>query len=118
VPVLAGSSAYALSESFGWNYGLYRKLDQAYAFYGVIIIAMLIGVLANFAHLDPIQGLIYAAVTNGIIAPIILFFVVRLSSNKHHMGEYANKPFISFMGWVTIGIMAISGIAAIASMWF
>jgi len=117
VPVLAGSTAYALSEAFGWRNGLYHKLDQAYAFYGVIIVSMLIGIATNFMQLDPIRMLIYAAVANGVIAPVILFFVVRLSSDKHLMGEYANKPFISFMGWVTIGFMGISGIAAIASFW-
>lgn len=118
VPVLAGSSAYAISESFGWNQGLYKKLRQAYAFYSVIIVSMIIGVIANFMHLDPIKGLIYAAVANGIIAPFILFFVVRLSSNKSLMGDYANKSLVSFMGWVTIGIMSLSGLAAIISFWF
>lgn len=118
VPVLAGSTAYALSESFGWKNGLYRKLNQAYAFYGVIIVSMLLGIIANFAHLDPIRGLIYAAVANGVIAPIILFFVVRLSSDTHLMGEYANHPFIAKLGWVTIGVMAVSGIAAIATLMY
>jgi Mn2+/Fe2+ NRAMP family transporter len=116
VPVLAGSTAYALAESFGWKNGLYRKLNQAYAFYGVIILSMLIGIVANFVHLDPIKELIYAAVANGVIAPIILFFVVRLSSNTHIMGEYKNSKIVARLGWVTIGFMAISGIAAIATM--
>lgn len=115
VPVLAGSSAYAISESFGWKHGLYLKLKQAHAFYGVIIVSMLLGIIANFAGLDPIHGLIYAAVGNGIIAPFILYFIVRISSNKHVMGEYVNHPLISLIGWVTIGVMAISGIAAIAT---
>ncbi|MCR4333689.1 MAG: divalent metal cation transporter [Patescibacteria group bacterium] len=113
VPVLAGSSAYAISESFGWKHGLHYKLKQAYAFYGVIIVSMLLGIVANFFHLDPIKGLIYAAIANGVIAPIVLFFVVRISSNKHLMGEYANRPFFSLMGWFTIAIMSISGLAAI-----
>jgi len=117
VPVLAGSSAYAISESFGWKHGLYLKLRQAYAFYGVIIVAMVIGVIANFVHLDPIRGLIYVAVANGIIAPVILFFVVRLSGDKRLMGKHANRPFTSFLGWVTIGVMALSGVAALASMY-
>ena len=117
VPVLAGSSAYALAENFGWKYGLYRKLNKAYAFYGVIIVSMLVGIVANFAHLDPIRGLIYAAVANGVIAPVILFFVVRLSGDKKIMGEYANRPLVSLIGWITIGVMAISGIAAIVSLW-
>ncbi len=118
VPVLAGSTAYALSESFGWKHGLYLKLKQAHAFYGVIIVSMALGIIANFMHLDPIKGLIYAAVGNGIIAPFILFFVVRLSSDRSLMGEYANHPFVSFMGWVTIGVMTLSGVAAIASLWW
>ena len=116
VPVLAGSTAYALSESFGWKDGLYLKLKQARAFYGVIIISMLLGIAANFAHLDPIKGLIYAAVANGIIAPAVLFFVVHLSSNARLMGEYANHSFVTRMGWVTIGVMSITGIAAIATL--
>lgn len=115
VPVLAGSAAYAISESFGWNSGLYRKFDQAYAFYGVIIIAMCLGIVANFFNLDPIRGLIYAAVANGIIAPVILFFVVRLSSDKSLMGEYVNRPLATFMGWTTIVVMAVSGVAALLS---
>ena len=115
VPVLAGSSAYAISESFGWRHGLYLKLRQAYAFYGVIIVAMVIGVIANLAHLDPIKGLIYAAVANGIIAPIIIFFVVRLSSDKKLMGKHTNRRSTAFIGWFTIVIMAISGIAALCT---
>ncbi|HVB19838.1 MAG TPA: divalent metal cation transporter [Candidatus Paceibacterota bacterium] len=115
VPVLAGSTAYAISESFGWKYGLYRKLNQAYAFYGVIIISMLIGIAANFVHLDPIRALIYAAVANGVIAPVILFFVVRLSGDKKLMGEHANRTFTALIGWVTIVVMAVSGVAAMLS---
>jgi NRAMP (natural resistance-associated macrophage protein)-like metal ion transporter len=117
-PVLAGSTAYAIAESFGWRQGLYRKLKQAYAFYGVIIVSMLIGLVANFAHLDPIKGLIYAAVANGLIAPIVLFFIVRMSGNKRIMGENKNHPFIMACGWFIIIIMAIAGIAAIASLFF
>src|SRR3989344_9238627 len=116
VPILAGSSAYAIAESMHWKYGLYRKLKQAYAFYGIIIVAMIIGVVANFLHLDPIRGLIWAAVANGLISPFVLFFVVRLSGSKRVMGEYVNRPLVSGAGWTTIGVMALSGVAAIATL--
>ncbi|MDO8593602.1 MAG: divalent metal cation transporter [bacterium] len=117
VPVLAGSAAYAIAESFGWKHGLHLKLRQAYAFYGVIVVAMFIGIVANLMHLDPIKGLIYAAVVNGIIAPFVLFFVVRLSGDKKLMGKYASRPHTSFIGWFTIAVMSISGLAAIATLW-
>jgi len=115
VPVLAGSTAYAIAESLGWRYGLFRKFKQAVSFYGVIILSMVIGMVANFVHIDPIHALIYAAAANGIIAPFILFFVVRISSDKRVMGEWANTPLTAGVGWVTIVVMTLSGVAALGA---
>ncbi len=116
IPVLAGSSSYAVAESLGWKEGLYRNLGQAYAFYGIIIISMLVGLGLNFVGLDPIKALIYSAVANGLVAPFILFFIVKLSSNKKVMGHWVNHKFVTFMGWATTLIMAAAGIAAIVSL--
>ncbi len=116
VPVLAGSAAYALAETFNWKAGLYRKLKHAHAFYGVIIIAMVLGMLMNFTGLDPIKALIYSAVLNGLIAPVILFFVVRISSNHGMMGRWQNKPITTVIGWIVVGLMTLAGGAAIISM--
>src|SRR3989344_2913688 len=115
VPVLAGSSAYAFAEAVRWRSGLYRKLNRAYAFYGVIIIAMMLGIGANVIGVDPIQGLIWAAVANGLVAPIVLYFVVRLADDKRLMGAYANGPLASSIGWLTTLVMALAGLAVIAS---
>ncbi|MFZ2205658.1 MAG: Nramp family divalent metal transporter [Minisyncoccia bacterium] len=116
IPVLAGSTSYAISESFGWKHGLYRKLKEAYSFYGVIIVSIIIGIGLNFIGLDPIKTLIYSAVANGIIAPVILFFIIRISNNKEVMGHYKNNKTASTIGWMTIGLMAVSGIAAIVTL--
>ena len=56
IPVMAGASSYAISESLGKRQGLNNKLKQAYAFYGIIIISMLIGLGLNFIGLNPIKG--------------------------------------------------------------
>lgn len=118
IPVLAGSSAYAISESFGFKHGLYRKLKEAYAFYGVIIVSVVIGIALNFIGLDPMKALIYSAVANGIVAPIALVFIVKISGSKKIMGEYANSRLLSTLGWITIVLMAVAGIAAIASLFW
>ncbi len=118
IPVLAGSTSYALSESFGWKYGLYRKLKEAYAFYGVIIISMLLGIVLNFIGLDPIKALIYSAVANGLIAPVVLVLIVRISSNKRIMEEYVNHPVVTLLGWLITGIMVVAGVATIISLFF
>ncbi|MEO6761728.1 MAG: divalent metal cation transporter [Candidatus Saccharimonadales bacterium] len=115
IPVLAGSSSYAISESFRWKQGLYYKLKQAYAFYGVIIISMLVGLGLNFIGIDPIKALIYAAIANGLVAPIIMFFILRMSANKKIMGHWVNRKSTTILGWLITGLMTISGIAAIIS---
>ncbi len=118
LPVLAGSSAYAIAESFAWKHGLYRKLRQAYAFYGVIIVSIIIGLIENFFHIDPIKALLYSAMVNGLIAPIIIIFIIRLSSRKSIMGEWKNHAVVTWGGWVIMGFMSVAGVAALISLFF
>jgi NRAMP (natural resistance-associated macrophage protein)-like metal ion transporter len=116
IPVLAGSSSYALSESFRWRQGLYRPLKQAYAFYGVIIISMMVGLAINFLGIDPIKALIYSAFLNGLVAPIILALIVIISSNKKVMGRWTNKRSTTYAGWAITCMMAVVGIAGLVSL--
>jgi NRAMP (natural resistance-associated macrophage protein)-like metal ion transporter len=113
IPVLAGSSSYAISESFGWKEGLYRRLNKAKAFYGMIAASTIAGLLMNFVGIDPIKALIYAAVLNGIIAPVVLFLIVILASNKKVMGQWANTPARAGLGWMIAVVMTLAGIGAI-----
>jgi NRAMP (natural resistance-associated macrophage protein)-like metal ion transporter len=113
IPVMAGASSYAISESLGKRQGLNNKLKQAYAFYGIIIISMLIGLGLNFIGLNPIKALIYSAIANGIVAPVILVLILLIARRKHIMGEWVNGKWSAGFGWVLTVLMAISGIAAI-----
>lgn len=90
VPVLAGSSSYAISEAVGWKEGLHRKYKKAKAFYGVIAGATLIGLLINFSGVDPIKALIFTAVFNGIAAIPLLFLIAKVGNNNQIMGGFKN----------------------------
>lgn len=116
IPVLAGSSSYAISESFGRRQGLNNKLKKAYTFYGVIIISMLTGLAINFIGLNPIKALIYSAVGNGIVAPIVLTLILLIARNKSIMGDWANSRLSSGFGWLATGLMGVAGLAAIYSL--
>lgn len=116
IPVLAGSTSYAISESFGWKEGLYRKLHEARAFYGIIIVSVLIGIGINFIGIDPIKALIYSAIANGIIAPIIIICIVHISGSKKIMGKFKNSRLVNTIGWVLIALMGISAIGAVISL--
>lgn len=116
IPVLAGSASYALSEAFGWKEGLRRKLKEAYGFYGIMIFATVIGIMLNFVGIDPIKALIYAAVANGLVAPVVMVLIVLISSNKSIMGTRVNHKITTIFGWTAVGIMVIAGIATIIAL--
>jgi Mn2+/Fe2+ NRAMP family transporter len=116
IPVLAGSVSYALSEAFGWREGLFNKLARARAFYGVIIISVLVGLSLDFIGLNPIKALIYSAVANGLVAPVVLAMIVLISSNKEVMGNRANRPLARFLGWSLVVMMTVAGLATIFSL--
>lgn len=113
VPVLAGSSAYALAESMGWREGLYKKVKQARAFYGVILFSVFIGIVLNFVGISSMKLLLYSAIANGIVAPVIIYFVVKLSANKKIMGDHRNNRTVNTVGYGLVLLMAVCAIATL-----
>jgi NRAMP (natural resistance-associated macrophage protein)-like metal ion transporter len=117
VPVLAGSSAYALSETFGWKEGLGKQFGKAKSFYLVIISSTIIGLGIALSNTDPILALIYAAVINGIVAVPILFIILKISNDKTILANRTNSLFSRIVGWMTFTFMAISVIAFLILTW-
>ena len=112
VPVLAGSAAYAVVESFDWGSGLDKKLHEAKEFYAIIALATLGGVLLNFTSIDPIKALFWSAVINGVIALPIMVVMMLLGSNERVMGRFTIGKRLRWLGWLATGVMG----AAVAAM--
>jgi NRAMP (natural resistance-associated macrophage protein)-like metal ion transporter len=115
VPVLAGSAAYAVSESFEWQSGMDRKLREAVGFYAIIGIATIGGVALNFTRLDPVRALLWSAEINGIIAVPIMAIMMLLASRQDIMGAFVIRPRLRRLGWVATLVMAITVVAMISS---
>lgn len=110
VPVLAGSSSYAISEAFGLKEGLYRKFRKAKGFYIIIIAATVVGLAMNFIGLDPIKALIFTAVFNGIAAVPLLFMIAKVGNNASIMGEYKNGRVSNTFVRLTLVIMTLAAL--------
>ena len=116
VPVLAGSSAFALAESFRWKHGLDLTPLRGIRFYGVIAVSTLIGVGLGFTRIDPIKALYWAAVINGVISVPIMFVMMRMVANPKIMGEFVVGQRLSVLGWLATGVMALAVGAMIIQM--
>ena len=113
VPILAGSSAYAVAETTGLKAGLSKKSGLAPGFYGIIAASTLIGMVISWLRIDPIKALYYAAALNGLAAPPLMALVILIANNKKIMGRFVNKRISNIVGWIIVLVMAIAGILLI-----
>lgn len=105
VPVLAGSAAYAVSETFRWTEGLDRKPREAKAFYGAIALATLGGVALNFINIDPMRALYWSAVVNGLLAPPLMVVTMMIARNPRIMGRLVIPRRLAIGGWLSTAVM-------------
>ena len=112
VPVLAGSAAYAVAETFKWRSGLALDLLKAREFYAIIALATLGGVLLGFMPIDPIRALFWSAVINGVIAVPIMAVMMLLAGDSQVMGMLTVTRRLKVLGWLATATMA----AAVAAM--
>jgi Mn2+/Fe2+ NRAMP family transporter len=108
IPVLAGSTAYAIGEGRKWSVGLSRKPKQAVAFYTVLAISVAAGIGLNFTPLDPIKALYWSAVINGVLAPPVMVLMMLLVRRKKVMGELQVEGWLYWLGWLATIAMGLS----------
>ena len=108
VPVLAGSAAYAVADSFEWRQGLDRKWYEARRFYALIALATLGGVALDFSSIDPIKALIWSAVINGVIAVPIMVVMMLMAVRPDLMGPFVIKRRLQVLGWLATVVMLVA----------
>jgi NRAMP (natural resistance-associated macrophage protein)-like metal ion transporter len=110
VPVLAGSSAYAISEAMAWRASLDSKPRMAPKFYGVLVVAMVLGLCLVYAGVDAVKMLFWSAVANGVLAPPLIVLVVLLTSDRSVMGDRVNPRWLLGLGWAAAAVMSAAAV--------
>jgi NRAMP (natural resistance-associated macrophage protein)-like metal ion transporter len=117
VPVLAGSSAYAIGEAAKWrSASLSAKPERARKFYAVIAIAIVVGLALDFARFNAVKMLFWSAILNGLLAPPLVVMVVLLTSDRKVMGSRANSRAMQALGWTCAAVMSTAAVALLASL--
>jgi Mn2+/Fe2+ NRAMP family transporter len=116
VPVLAGSAAYAVAESFRWRIGLGLSLAEARGFYFILTVATLLGMAIDFSGVDSIKMLLWAAIVNGVIAVPIMAVMMLLAAKTAVMGRFTVGRRLRMLGWLATCVMAAAVVAMFAVM--
>ncbi len=101
VPVLAGSTAYAVAEALNQPEGLGKHLREARGFYGIVAAAMLVGLGLDFVGIDPVRGLYFAAILNGLAAPPLILLMALLSRSPDTVGPWTG-------GWLSAALLVVT----------
>ena len=111
VPVLAGSTAYAVGEARGWKCGLEHQPWEAVGFYSVIAVATLLGIGIDWSPIEPIKALFWSAVINGVVAVPIMAMMMVVVSRHEAMGKFTATPRLKLFGWIATAVMAVAAAA-------
>jgi len=115
IPALAGSTAYAVAETFKWPKGLNKQWFQAGGFYGVVVLGTLLGVLLNLTSINPMDALFWSAVINGVIAIPLMGIMMLLASNRKVMGKFVASARVRVIGWIATALMLLATLAMFAT---
>ncbi|NPA92332.1 MAG: divalent metal cation transporter [Chloroflexi bacterium] len=114
LPVLAGSTAYAVAEAFGWPEGLGAAKAHARGFYAVLVGSLLVGMgLALWPHFRPTEALFYSQVLDGALLPVLMLMLLVLSNDRRIVGEATNPRWINLTAVMTIGLALLANALAL-----
>ena len=114
IPILAGSSAYVLSEIFNWGGGLDKPFSKAKEFYLVIIISAVIGMTIPYFGISPVKALLWTSIIHGLVAPFLIAILIHMSNNPAIVGPNINKPKENWLNYLTLCIMSMAALAFLA----
>ncbi|MFH0772733.1 MAG: divalent metal cation transporter [bacterium] len=107
------STAYMYSELFGYEGSLDHGLTKSKFFYGFFVFQIL---LAFIFVMQPSFSLfkitLYADFLNGLVLPVIFYFLYRFANNKEIMGKYKNSRLQNFL---LVGCGAVITLAVVVS---
>jgi NRAMP (natural resistance-associated macrophage protein)-like metal ion transporter len=115
VPVLVGSSAYAVAEGAAWRGSMTDTPKSAGKFYAVMAVAMVLGSVLNYLGFNAVRMLFWSAVINGVLAPPLILLVILLTSSRKVMGKRVNPPLLRYLGWATLVVMTVAAVAMIVT---
>ncbi len=114
--VLPLSTAYSISEAFGWERGVNQTWQDAPIFYGLYTALIVIGAVVALIPGAPLF-LIFILVydLNGILLPVLLILMLRLANDRRLLGDRVNGRVANFLCGATTVILLVLTILLLGS---
>ncbi|CAO0823791.1 Nramp family divalent metal transporter [Desulfarculales bacterium] len=105
--ILPLSTAYTVCEAFGWEASVDRKFEEAPQFYILYSLMVVGGATTVMLPGMPLITIMYLSqVLNGLVLPVILFFMLKLINDPRIMDDQINGPVGNFLSWATVVLIS------------
>jgi Mn2+/Fe2+ NRAMP family transporter len=112
--ILPIATSYVVSESLGYEKGVGRRREEAPVFVNIITgMILLSAFVAMIPDVPVISLLVGVQVVNGLLLPINLFFIWRLSRSQQVMGERRSRGVLDATAAVTVGVTSTLSLALV-----
>ena len=109
------STAFSITEAFGWESGVSNTFREAPVFYSLFTVLIGIGTIIGMCRLPMVSLLVAIAALNGVLLPVLLIFIMRLINNRDLMGAHVNRPLANLIGWSTVVSVSVLDVVFLAS---
>lgn len=97
IVIVSLSTAYAFSEFFGYEGSLDSSYYRGKSFYGIFLFQLIVAALIVLLPSVSLFNIVfYTQSLNGILLPIIIYFLLNFTNNKNMMGNYINNRWYNF----------------------
>ena len=117
--ILPLSTAFSISEAFGWEAGVDKKFAEAPQFYLLYTAIIVVGALGILLPGVPLFLVMYVSqIVNGVALPVVIFFMLVLVNDRRLMGQHVNGPAQNIFAVATAALLAgLSGAMVVTSLW-
>jgi Mn2+/Fe2+ NRAMP family transporter len=117
--ILPLSTAYTVSEAFGWESSLSRDFKEAPIFFIIFTSFIVLGALVVLLPLPSlINAMIFSQTLNGVLLPVILVVMLLLINNKRIMGRHVNGRLFNAFAWITVIVLIILAAVLVVASFF
>lgn len=118
LPVLAGTTAYAVGETLGWSVGLSRQPWRSPGFYLVLLASLLLVVPLTLLGVEPTTLLFIAGIVGGIGTPLLLVLMLIIAADRRTMKGRPIGRTLTVLGWGTAAIVSLATAGYFISQFF
>ncbi len=114
IVIISLSTAYAFAEFFGIEGSLDVSFEQGKTFY--ILFAIQLAVAAFLVLLPSVslfKIVLYTQSLNGILLPVIFYFLLKITNDKDLMGNYINGKFYNYFAVISSIVIIFAALFSI-----